>query len=648
MPRNKLKIIITESFIPYLFLIITLLIALLVIDRKIEKSDDVLLVDLSRNEEAENSEDQITISQTFSIDKLSPASKKILDEINGEIASQNWKTALKKIHGAPPEIKENQESRLSEAYLYYKTGKLKTGIKLLRNIAPQDNARYYYNLGLLLAKQKKTYPEAITNFQKFLQIKKDSYEAYMNIGHLYNKSDKTEKAVEYFEKAAAISNLTRKAKAYYWLAYAKQKANDLKEALKYYEKTLHHNPEYVNARIHRAEIEFELFPDKSAKVAEDLIKLAQAYPDKVQVYLLLGDYYEKKGESHKVVYWYKKGLLQFPNSTPLRSALAMHYYKSAEYDDAQSKFLELSEQFPNDPHYLFYLASSSYNKGEYEDAIEVYQKLLLIKPNDYQILQNLGVAYSKNSDEQEKNKALGAAQSDRAKAIYYYTKANAIKHDSSTVYFNLGILYSKNNQNTAALQSYQKALELKKDYPEALFNMGFIYNRLQDYAHAQQSYSEAIKIRDNYTNAYINLSEVYEKQGHLKKAIDLLKKGMEKSSEVKLKNKLAELLTHDKNFEEAVKMYLEVLEKEPDNTDSLRDISELYFQLNNFSESEKYIEQYINLNPKDPEPRYLLMVCKFNLKDYRFAYNEWEILDRIAPDYKDMQSYKDKILEKLK
>jgi len=635
--KSKIKILFRESFFPYLLMIVALLVALLIIDRKMENQDNLVVIDLNREEAV--SDDQLGIQQKINLANMSwasaPRQVQAIEEINKLIDQRQWKSAITHIENlADARIKNDAEAVVTLGFLYHKTGRYKKGIEILQVAADQNNSlkndpRYFYTMGLLYGKGR-NYQAAIGYFEKYLESKKLSYEAFMNIGHLYYKMGRYDQSLVYFTKSGELSNMDRRARALYWAALAQVKLNKPEKALESLNLAIHNDPGLAGARVQRAKLLIDSKPEESL---EDLKKVIQAYPEYLETYHVIAEYYAQSGENEKGLYWLKKGLDNAPNSTKTKSGVGIIYLKLKEYEKARQIFSELLEQFPKSEVYYFSLARSYSGLGDYAKAIEAYHKALVYRPGYYEVFINLGIAYAKSNNPE--------------KALFYYNKAIETNATDASVYFNMGILYSKLDQRPAALKAYQQAIQLQADYPEAYFNMGIVYNRQGNFENARGSYLKAIEYRKDYVNAYYNLANLYDAHGERDKATDLLGEGIGMTDDLKLMNKLAELHETSGDIKNARNLYEKILEKDSENTDALLNLSRLFLTQKNFEESKKFIERYLSANPKSSEGRYVLMVDAYNLGKYEMALNQYEILARISPNYKDMAGYKDKIKSKI-
>ncbi|MDH4199435.1 MAG: tetratricopeptide repeat protein [Spirochaetia bacterium] len=629
MKKTDWKILFTESFIPFLFLLAALIVSLLALDKYIENRDDITVINLNR--EQEESDESLSITQKLETRNIPPQKIEWYNEVNALIENKSWEEAVKKIiaDGKNPQLR-NPELNLTLAYLYYKTPSWKTGLELLKSVEYANNPRYYYNMGLLLSRQTHNGKEAIEYFQKFLTFKNKSYEAMMNIALLYYRQNEYKEAVKFYLKSAEISSLGRKAKACYWTAAALEKLKDKDQALKYLNLAIKLDPEFIPARVRRARLSLKDHPEKAILELEHLAKI---YPDNAELYYIISSHYTGKNENDKALKWMRKGIQQIPNSRLLKSNAASLYLNINEDEKAKDLLLELIAQFPKEELYHFNLARAYYGLNDYKLAVEQYNKALELRPLYYEALINLGIVYSKLN-------SIDAA-------IQYYNRAIAMKSEDSIVYYNLGVLYSKENLFANSIDSYKRAIFLKKNYPEAWFNLAIVYSKMNAFDDAEKSYIEAIHLNSKYSSAYYNLALLYEKKDLIDKAMETISHGIKQTGDSKLMIRLAYEQKNKGEFKNALSTLEKVLQTDPENEDALFVTAEIHGVLKDFKESTKFVEKYLLLQPKSPEGRYLYLVDLFNLKAYDEANRQYEILNKLSPDFRDSKKYRTEINSKV-
>jgi tetratricopeptide (TPR) repeat protein len=132
------------------------------------------------------------------------------------------------------------------------------------------------------------------------------------------------------------------------------------------------------------------------------------------------------------------------------------------------------------------------------------------------------------------------------------------------------------------------SLDLHAQSPAATeFNLGVEAFKQSAYAEATLHLQKATSLDPENQDARMNLAKAYAKQ--YKPRVDTPEN-----------IRLAEL---------AIEQYQDVLDSNLDRTasrDSAKGIAELYFQMNKFEDSKKYLQLASDLDPRDPEPYYAI------------------------------------------
>lgn len=68
-----------------------------------------------------------------------------------------------------------------------------------------------------------------------------------------------------------------------------------------------------------------------------------------------------------------------------------------------------------------------------------------------------------------------------------------------------------------------------------------------------------------------------------------------------------------KNAQQAISMFQEVLAKEPNDVNSLKQIAGIYFSIKNFDKAKEYQKKVLSADPKDPEAAYTVGVIDWTL-----------------------------------
>jgi len=153
-----------------------------------------------------------------------------------------------------------------------------------------------------------------------------------------------------------------------------------------------------------------------------------------------------------------------------------------------------------------------------------------------------------------------------------------------------------------AFSSLRKALVYSPDHIEALYFMGKLASAL-----SQMEYQRLAQLAPNSSRAHQLMGDSHQATGDLDKAQEeyrtalALQPGL---SEVALE--LAEILRTQGRFEEALKLYLQVLERSPRHFPSLYGAGLCYQALQDNDRSLEFFARAADADPKDATSRFLL------------------------------------------
>ena len=620
---KKIKIILTESFIPFLIAMVLFMIGLLLLDRHIENKDDVMIIELDHDKDL--SQENFYITQRVEISGNPNSRYEWIKQLNQLIDSKLWNEAIQLINEREPNLHaSHEEIKITMAFLHYKTGSYKKGIDLLKSMNFKKSPRYFYNLGLLYSHDERYFLDAITAFERFLTFKNNSYETLMNIAGLYYQLKNYEKSIATYNQAAQVSSMSRKAKALFWKAACLEKTNRDQEALGILDFSIKLDPDFPPARVKREKLRLKKEP---AKAIAQLKKLAQVYPDYTETYMIIVNYYIESNNFAIASEWLKEALRQSPNSRVIKSNLGNVYLKLDEFEKAQKIFLDLSQQYPDEENYHFNLARAYSGLKNYKNAQDEYNKALKIKPVYYEAFVNLGIVHARLENFEE--------------AIKYYQNALKLNSKNPRIFYNIGILYGKKKLWDKALEAYSNAISLNENFAEAYFNKALIYSRSGDIKNAESLYLKAIKVNPDYNSAYINLSQMYEKRGDFSKSTQLLTKAVSRIDNAQILNRLADSYKANKENEKALKTCQKILKKYPENESALFSLADIYLNEKKYELSKKAVEKYLLTNPKNQKARYIYLVDLYNLGMYIDAKRQYEVILKLPLELKKKYEMKD-------
>ena len=241
----------------------------------------------------------------------------------------------------------------------------------------------------------------------------------------------------------------------------------------------------------------------------------------------------------------------------------VEYFNAKQYDKALGSFENVLTISPNDTLATLnaaFSAEKSSNKGKAKDY---YNKLISMKYKDPKIFIFLSNIYKGEGDSAQ---ALATVQKGR----------QMFPGDNNLVIEELN-MYLASGKDKEALESLNVAIQGDPKNPSLHFAQGTVYDKLNRKAEAAASYKQAIEIKPDYFDAYYNLGAMY-----FNDAAEMANKANDIKSNVeygKAKEKF------DAKFKEAQPYLEQALELNPDDTNTMVSLKQLYARLN---ETEKY------------------------------------------------------------
>ena len=352
-----------------------------------------------------------------------------------------------------------------------------------------DYAELHYNFGIALL-QNGDVDEAIAQYQTALQIKPGYAEAHINLGIALLQKGNVDEAITHFQTALQIK--PDYAEAYINLGIALLQKGGVDEAIAQYQKALEINTDYADAHYN------------------------------------LGNILCQKGRVDEAIAHYQKALQINPDDAEVHNNLGLALLQKGNVDEAIAQYQKALAIKPDYAGACYNLGEALFQEGKLDEAVAQYQKALQIKPDYAEAHDSLA------------NALLQKGQVDEA--IAHYQKALKIKPGYAGACYNLGNALCQKGRVDEAIAYYQKALAIKPDYAEAHDNLGNALCQEGRVDEAIAHYQQALQIKPGYANARINLDSAQIKKGR-RDAITRCQKALQtKPDSVEDLNNLAWLL----------------------------------------------------------------------------------------------------------
>lgn len=241
------------------------------------------------------------------------------------------------------------------------------------------------------------YNEAISHYEKALQIRDTDSNLHADLGICYQKIGALPKSIEAFKKAVELNNKNNFAIEHLFKIYLKDKNYDL---VKYYGQLL----------LAQDKLDVFLVP-RIARLAykfEDIIFLKILY-DKYKTNLSVSNHYIKlltKNDCHQLAEdIIHEGLINFQSDEKyfkqLICKLIQVYFAAEKYDLARDLILEYHKKFPDAYVFLKELSIYAILTGKFELAVSLISKSLSRKPHSFNLIELLINIYHVTGNKEE-------------------------------------------------------------------------------------------------------------------------------------------------------------------------------------------------------------------------------------------------------
>ncbi|MDZ7735224.1 MAG: tetratricopeptide repeat protein [Gammaproteobacteria bacterium] len=304
-------------------------------------------------------------------------------------------------------------------------------------------------------------------------------------------------------------------------------------------------------------------------------------------------------------------------------ALFAYAHVAVRMDDldlAQRLLKQVLDQQPDNLNAVMNYVSVLQKNGEQQVALDWLARNLDEYSNNF----NLRLIYARLLTD--------ARRFDEARAQFEQLSAEA--PDNPDVLYALGLLSLQANQLEEADGYFQRLIELGERVHESRYYLGRIaeeQGRVDDAA----AYYMAVEQSQNFIDAQIRMSVILTRQDKIEQALEHLD-GIQPASDgdrKQLAQAEAEILIHEKRYQEAMEIYDAALEQSEDDTDLLYSRAMLAEKMDRLGLMERDLRAILR---QDPEHAQALNALGYTLADRTDRLQEaYELIERaleVSPD----------------
>ncbi|MGI8495275.1 MAG: tetratricopeptide repeat protein [Pyrinomonadaceae bacterium] len=315
-----------------------------------------------------------------------------------------------------------------------------------------DNADFNAGIGQIYL-AKSFYADALTAFQKAIQLGANNADTYYYAGIAAWHSGEVRKQLVYASEAVK-RNTKFSAESYYLIGNASKELKNYAEAIEAYRKTLDFNPDFADAYHDLSDI--YRIQNQFAAAAEVAKKGVEKFPNDTNLNLDLSRYYSLNDQSAAAVGAAQQAVKLMPDKFAAYSNLCRAYYEDKQFQPALEACASALKLNPNDGEANVYLAFTNLSLDKIKEANEYFAKSV----------GGLKDYTEKNPEYADGFYLLGNAYyyaKDPKNAIDAYSKSLQLYPQFAKARFNLGLAYFVDGKVTAAQAQYDALMKQDKN-----------------------------------------------------------------------------------------------------------------------------------------------------------------------------------------
>jgi len=276
------------------------------------------------------------------------------------------------------------------------------------------------------------------------------------------------------------------------------------------------------------------------------------------------------------------------------------FYERRDYFEKAIEYFEQTVKLDKDYGDAWYELGYCYeSNNQLKKALNSYKKFLEIEPYSASGWYNIGIVYLRMEDFYD--------------AINSFELAIAINDEFVNAYYNCGIAFNKLNKYLDARKSFLKAFDLDPFDKSIPLNIARTFEAIGDYDSAIDYFNKTIKIKKNCVDAYIGKGNSYARKnnfdGMLENFSNIIKYTLANNvTAASLRIVDGELLNTHSEIKSSSLRYNK-------NIKLLIDLAENHFLIGQWVDAKKVYENVLEINPDSSDSYYGIAFCLFMLND---------------------------------
>lgn len=479
-------------------------------------------------------------------------------------------------------------------------------------------------------------------------LEQQAYQAYLNKSY--------PEAISLYQKLIREKPLI--ASHHFSLGVVYQHAGQWDSAIQSYQKTLELEPDHVDAQHNLGAVYVQLkrWPEAFARYQE-VIRLQ---PQDPEAHFNLALAQDLAGQSQAALVNYRKVLQLKPNhpqarqrvqvlsprqaSTPAQSTpssveaelnQARRWVQAQKWGEAQQLLAQIILKAPRLSEAHFLQGRTLEAQGQYPKALKAYIQALSFHPGHPTAQHRMALVYEK----------MGR----RSKAQEVLSNLLQVHPEYIPALYDQARLYDERQAVPSAIALFEKVVSLKRDYADSLYRLGRLYHKAQKPKQARAYYEQSIQLRPELGPAYSQLAKLAMEESRWKDAQRLLQTAQQRDAQNPEVHFLLATLSYQQNpdAEEVLHELNQALKLNPQYTNALAMRGIYHYDKKAYPEAIADFQAALKQQTNRPDIYRNLGIAQVKAGQARGAIASFENYLKTKPQAADRQKIK-KLIQELR
>ena len=424
----------------------------------------------------------------------------VLYNNNNELdnAIQAFSTALSISPNYPNGLLHLSTTLNKKAHNFYLTENLEEARSLYEKSTTLNlnNPFAFNNLGTIYQRLGKL-QKAIEAYAKAVVLKPDYFDALFNLGAALQKDNKLNEALDIYQRILSLN--IKVPEVFNNAGNILQHLDKVDESIEYYKEAVALKPEYAEGYLNFGNALTKKFEFKKAITLYK--KVLEINPNSIDALINLGAAFNAIKEKSNAINVLEKALSIEPDCAEALNNLGLILNEKGDFLQAKEKLTAAVSIKPKYPDAWLNLGNSCKNLGMLDEALNYYRQANLYNPNMAEPYVNMGLVFAEKVDSKNSSSNLSNLNT----AIDCYQEALRIDPNYILAHNNLGNSLRFLGRHSEALELFQKTVSLDPEYREAYLNMANVLQDMGRSEDAESTYRKAITLDPDFSDAFSNM-----------------------------------------------------------------------------------------------------------------------------------------------